>query len=90
MNSDKTDLMRFKQVLAIFTLICKPLHLEGLFTFLGSNISFTESDVKICMIKAWTAIDRFTMKCKNHLIDKIKKEFFQSVSITVLLYGDTT
>ena len=40
-----------------FILIGKHRKLDY-FTYLGSDISSTESDVNICMGNAWTAIDR--------------------------------
>ena len=57
MNSDKTDFMSFKQDGTISTLNAKSLKLIDQFTYFGSNISSTESDVSICIGKAWTAID---------------------------------
>ena len=42
----------FKQEGAISTLSVKPLKLVDLFTYLGSNISSTESDVNIHIGKA--------------------------------------
>ena len=47
LNVDKTEFMCFKQDRAISTLNGKPLKLIDLFTYLGSNISSTESDVNI-------------------------------------------
>ena len=65
----------------------KPLKLVE---YLSSNISSTDSDVYICIGKAWTAIDRLTTIWKSDLSDKIKQNFFQTLSISVLLYGCTT
>ena len=58
-------------------------------TFLGSNISSTESDVKICLAKTWTTIDRLSVTCKSDLPDKIKRDFFHAVAVSILLYGCT-
>ena len=50
MNINKTG--------AISTLSGKPLKFVDQFTYLRSNISSTESDVNIHLVKAWNAIDR--------------------------------
>ena len=42
------------------------------------------------MGKAWTAIDRLSTLGKFDLSDEIKQEFFQAVTLLVLLYGCTT
>ena len=60
------------------------------FIYLGSNISFTESDVNICIDKALTAVDKLSTIWKSDLSDKIKRKFFQSVAVSELLYGCTT
>ena len=54
-----------------------------------SNISFTESDISIYIGKAWTAIERLSIKSKFDLSDKIRWEFIQVVAVLVLLYGFT-
>ena len=56
-----------------------PLKLEDLFTYHGSNISSTESDVNIRIGKALTVIDRLLIIWKSDLPDKIKRDFFQAV-----------
>ena len=56
-HTKKSEFMFFKQDGA--TLNGKSLKLADEFTYLGSNISFTESDVHIRIEKALTAIDRF-------------------------------
>ena len=40
--------------------------------------------------KAWTTVDRLTTVLEYDLFDKIKREFFQVVAVSVLLYGYTT
>ena len=69
MNSDKTEFMCFKQDAAISTLNDKPLKSVDHFTYLGSNVSSTESDVNKCIGKAWTAIDRLLIIWKSNLSD---------------------
>ena len=75
---------------AIFTLSGRPLKLVDKFIYLGSNISSTESDVDICLANVWTAIDRLSVISKSDISNKIKWDFFQAVSVSILLYGGTT
>ena len=82
--------MCFNQDGVISTLNVKPLKLVDQFIYLSSNISSTESDVNICMGKAQITIDRLTTILKSDISDKIKPEFFQTVAVSVLLYGCTT
>ena len=58
MNSDKTEFICFHQDDTISSLNDKPLKLVDQITYLGSHILSTESNVSICIGKAWTAIDR--------------------------------
>ena len=58
--------------------------------YLGSNISSTESLVNIRIGKEWTAIDRLSNIQKSNHSDKTKSECFQTVAMSVLLYGCTT
>ena len=75
-------------------LICyktnQPINLNGgslklvdKFTYLGSSISSTESDVSIHIAKVW--IDRLSILWKFDLSDKIKRDFFQAVVVSILL-----
>ena len=59
----------------------KPLKSVGEFTYLGSNISSTESDVNICIGKVLAASDMLTTIWKSGVFDKIKQEFFQVVKL---------
>ena len=40
--------------------------------------------------KTWTAIDRLLVIRKSDLSDEIKRNFFQTAFISILLYGCTT
>ena len=82
--------MYFKQERAIFTLSDKPLKLVDQFTCLGSNISSTKSDVNIRIGRKRTAIDRLSIIWKSGLTDKMKRDFFKSKAVSILLYGCTT
>ena len=57
------------------------------FTYLGSNISSTESDVNMRISKTQTANDRLW---KSDPSDEIKRVFFQNIALSLLLYGGTT
>ena len=60
-NINKTEFVYFKQNGAISTLSGWPLKLVDKFTYHGSNISSTESDVNICLRKVWTAFDKLSV-----------------------------
>ena len=85
-NANKTAYMYFKQKGAISTLSGKPLKLVDHFTYLSSNISSTESDVNIWLVKAWNVIDRLLIIFKPDLSVKLKWEFFQAFAVFILLY----
>ena len=48
------------------------------FTYFGSSVSSTEKDIDTRLTKAWTAIDRLSIKWKSDLTDKRKRSFFQA------------
>ena len=82
--------MCFNQDSAISLLNGKSLKEVDQFIYLGCNISSTESNINIRIGKTWTAIDRLSTILKSDLSDEIKREFFQIVGVSVLLYGCTT
>ena len=49
--------------------------LFGKFTNLGSNVSSTEYSISTWIAKAWTAIDKLSVKCKSDQSDEIKHSF---------------
>ena len=75
-NAHKTEYMRFNQTGNISTLNGSPLKLVDKFTYLGSCVSSTETDINTRQAKAWTAIDSFPVIKKSDLIDKMKRGFF--------------
>ena len=77
--------MCFNQDGAIFSL----KKLIDQFTYLGSNISSTKSYVSICIDTVHTAVNRLSTIWKSDLHDKISREFFQMVAVSVLLYSCT-
>ena len=64
--------------------------LMGTFTYLGSNVSSSESDINIRLAKALTAIDRLSIIWKCNLSDEIKHNFSEAAVVSVLLYGCTS
>ena len=89
-NVHKTEYMCFNQTSNISTLKGRSLKLVDKFTYLGSSISSTESDINTWLAKAWTAINSLLVIWKSDLTDKMKHSFFQAVVVLILLYGCTT
>ena len=54
----------------------RPLRLVNEFTYFGSNISSTESNVNIRLAKVWAAINRLSIIWKSDLSYKIRRDFF--------------
>ena len=79
-NAHKTEYMCFNQTGNIFTLNGSSLKLIDKFTYLGSSVSSTETDINMWLAKAWTAII-----WKSDLTNKIKCSFFQSAVVSILL-----
>ena len=59
------------------------------FTYLGSSVSSTEKDINTRLAKAWTANDSLSVIWKSDLTDKIKRTFFHTAAVSILLYGYT-
>ena len=74
----------------ISTLNGSSLKLVNKFTYLGSSVSSTKTDINTQLAKAWTAIVRLLVIWKSDLTDKIKRSFLLTVVISILLYGCTT
>ena len=66
------------------------LKLVDNFTYLGSSILSTEGDVNIRLAIAWTAIDRLSIIWKSYISDRIERDLFQAMVVSILLYGCTT
>ena len=60
------------------------------FTYQGSSVSSTKTDINTRLAKAKTAIYRLSIIRKSNLTDKIKRSFFQVAVVSILLYGCTT
>ena len=89
-NKNKMELMYFNQERVISSLKGCLLKLVDKFTYLGSSISSTESDVTMHLAKVWTPINGLSTIWESDLADKIKWDFFQAVLVSILLYGCTT
>ena len=89
-NAHKTEYMCFNQTGDISTLNVSSLKLVDKFTYLGSSVSSTETDIDMRLAKAWTAINRLSVIWKSDLTDKMKRCFFQAAIVSILLYGCTT
>ena len=89
-NAHKMEYMCFNQTGNISTLNGSTLKLVDKFTYLGSSVSSTETDINTRLAKAWTAIDRLSVIWKSDLIDKMKRSFFPAAIVSILLYGCTT
>ena len=89
-NAHKTEYMCFNKAGHISTLDGTSLKLVDKFTYLGSSVSSTEKDIDTRLTKAWTAIDKLSVKWKSDLTDKMKRSFFQAAVVSILLYGCTT
>ena len=82
--------MYFNQTGDISTLNGSSLKLVDKFTYLGSSVSSTETDINMRLAKAWTAIDRLSVIWKSDMTNKIKCSFFRAAVVLMVLYGYTT
>ena len=89
-NAHKAEHMCFNQTGNISTLNGSSLKGVNKFTYLGSSVSSTETDIDTRLAKAWTAFDRLSVIWKSDLTDKIKRSFFKAAIVSILLYGCTT
>ena len=89
-NAHKTECMCFNRTGKLYTLNGSSLKLVDKFTYLGSSVSSTETDIKRWLAKAWTAINRLSVIWKSDLTDKMKCSFFQAAIVSILLYGCST
>ena len=90
MNENKTKFMRSEQEGVLSTHSGKPLKLIDQFTYLGSNISFTEINVNLRRENANNAIDRLSVIWNPNLSYKIKQDFFQTVAVSYVQYRCNT
>ena len=84
------ELMYHKQEETISTLNGQPRKLIKQFAYFSSKILSIVSDVNICQANRWNAIDKLSIIWKSDHANEIKWNFFQVVSVFVLLHGCTT
>ena len=89
-NADKTDYMCFNQRGDISTLNGSSGKLADKLTYRGRSASSAKTDINTWLAKGWTVIERLSVKWKSDLTDKIKRSFFQTAVVSILLYGCTT
>ena len=89
-NVHRMEYMCFNQTGDISTVNGSSLKLVDKFTYLGSSVSSTKTDINTWQIKAWTTINWLSVTWKSDLTDKIKRSFFQTAVVSILLYGCTT
>ena len=77
----------FNQTGDISTLNSSSLKLVDKFTYLGSNVSSTVTDIDTQLAKA---NNTHSVIWKSDLTDKMKRSFFQAAVMSVLPYGCTT
>ena len=85
-NTDKMEYICFNQRGDISTLNGSSLKLVDKFTYLGSSVSSTETDIDIWLRKKWTAIDWLSVLWKSDLTDKIKQFFPSSGCIDTAIW----
>ena len=88
-NAHKMEYMCYNQTGDISTLDGTSLKRVDKFTYLGNSVLSTEKDIDTRLTKAWTAIDRVSIKWKSDLTDKMKRSFFQAAVVSILLNGCT-
>ena len=89
-NAHKTEFVCFNQKDDISTLDGTSLKLVDKFTYLGSSVSSTEKVIDTRLTKAWTAIDKLSIKWKSDMTEKMIRSFFQAAVVSILLFGCTT
>ena len=82
--------MCFNQTGDISTQTGSSLKLVDKFTYLGSSVSSTETDIDTRLVKAWRDMDRLSVIWKSDLTDQMKRSFFPAAVVSILLYGCTT
>ena len=90
-NEDKAEYMYFDwEERDISILNSESLKFVGKFTYPGSSVSSTESGINMCLTQVWTANDRLSIIWKFDLSNKSKRNLFQAVVDSILLYRSTT
>ena len=87
-KADKTEYMCFNRRGNISRLNGSSLKLVDKFTYLGSSVSSTETDIDSRLAKAWTAYNRISFIWKSDLTDKLKRSFFSKQRSCWYCYTD--
>ena len=74
----------------LITLNDGSLKLVDKFRYHYNIVSSTESDVNTHLTRVFTAIDRRLIIWKSNLSDKLKRDFSQAATVSVLVYEYTT
>ena len=77
--------MCFNQRGEICTLNDRSLKFVDKFTYLGSSVSSTDSDINTRLAKERTARDSLLVIWKSDLADKIKYSFFKEAVVSILI-----
>ena len=77
-NAHKMEYMCFNQTGDISTLNSSSLKLVDKFTYLGSSVPSTKTDINMRLTKTWTVINRLLVIWKSDLTNKMKRSFFQA------------
>ena len=75
-NAHKMEYMCFNQTGNISTLNSSTLKLVDKFTYLGSSVTSTKTDINTQLAKAWIAINRLSVIWKSDLTDKRKRSWY--------------
>ena len=84
-EAHKTEYIWFNQTGDISTLNGSSLELVDKFTYVGSIVSSTNTDIDTQLAKAWTDMDSLSVIWKSNLTDKMKWSFFQAEVVLILL-----
>ena len=57
------------------------------YTYLGSEISSVDKEIKIRIAKSWSALDKLSSILKSNLTATLNRNFFRALVESVLLYG---
>ena len=87
LNASKTKFMAFNTSGTIHTENGNKIDQVSDFTYLGSKLNSTESDVKTRIGSSWSALNKFDTIWKSQLNTKLKLQFFKTTVENVLLYG---
>ena len=86
----QTEYKCFNQTGDISTRNVCALKLVDKFTYIKNSVSSTKTVINTCLAIAWIANDSLSVVWKSDLTDKMKRSFFQSAVVSILLYRCTS